>query len=97
MLTFAIIFALIWGGLWAAYLQFTQYGRYLVLRRTWITVVIGVGVDLLLSLLVIDLHTWLTFASIIVASSVGVITRSLYNEIKDDDAATEVNKDAGSQ
>lgn len=97
MLPFSIVLAVIWGGLWAAYLQFSQYGRYLALRRTWITVVIGVGVDLLIALLVIDLRTWLIISAIIVSSSVGIIARSLYNEVKDDAAATEVERHAGGQ
>lgn len=97
MLPFSIILAAIWGALWAAYLQFSRYGRYLSLRRTWITVVIGVGVDLLIALLVMDLRNWLVIVSIVAASSVGIITRAIYNEVKDDAAATEVDKDAGGQ
>ncbi len=97
MLIFSLILAVIWGGLWAAYLQFSRYGRYLVLRRTWITVVVGIGVDLLISLMVIDLNTWLLIFAIVACSSIGIIARSIYNESRDDEAATEVNQDAGCQ
>lgn len=91
MLHFAIFLALIWGALWAAYLQFSRYGHYLAVRRTWITVVVGIGVDLLIALVVIDLTAWLYICAIILASSFGIIARSLYNEHQDDHAISEVN------
>lgn len=91
MLYFAVILATIWGALWAAYLQFTRYGHYLAVRRTWLTVVIGVGVDLLIALLVIPLESWLPFCLLIFASSLGIIARSLYNEHQDDSAIEELH------
>lgn len=93
MLPFTIFLAAIWGCLWAAYLQFSSFGHYLAVRRTWITVVVGVGMDLLIMLLVIPFSAWLVVASIIFASSFGIVARSLYNEIKDDSAIEEVNGD----
>ncbi len=76
--------ALIWGIIWAGFLQMHPWGRWLALRRTWLTVVIGVGVDMALLLLVLDIHTWTAVATVIAASSVGIIVRSLYNEHADD-------------
>jgi uncharacterized protein involved in cysteine biosynthesis len=80
----AAILALIWGALWALFLQLHPWGQWLALRRTWLTVVIGVGVDLALLLLILDAHTWATVVAIIAASSIGIIARSLYNEHADD-------------
>ena len=37
-----------------------------------------------LLLLVLDIHTWTAVATVIAASSVGIIVRSLYNEHADD-------------
>lgn len=91
MIYFALILALIWGGLWAAFLQFTAFGRYLSLRRTWITVVVGLGVDLLLLLLVIPLHTWFVVCGVVTASAIGIVIRSVYNEVRDERAALEAN------
>lgn len=80
----AAILALLWGALWALFLQLHPWGRWLAHRRTWLTVVVGVGVDLALLLLILDAHTWATVVAIIAASSIGVIVRSLYNEHADD-------------
>ena len=80
----AAILALLWGALWALFLQLHPWGRWLAVKRTWLTVVVGVGVDLALLLLILDAHTWATVVAIIAASSIGVIVRSLYNEHADD-------------
>jgi hypothetical protein len=76
--------ALIWGFAWATFLQFTRYGQFLAERRTWITVVVGVGVDLLIALLCVPLEYWLRIASIIALSSIGIITRSIVREYRDE-------------
>jgi putative flippase GtrA len=60
------------------------WGKWLAIKRTWLTVVVGVGVDLALLLMVLDIHTWSIVAAVIAASSVGIIVRSLYNEHADD-------------
>ena len=83
-MTTALILALIWGVIWAAFLQFAPWGRWLAIRRTWITVVVGVGVDLLILAIVVDWHTWWKVAAIIAVSSVGIIVRSLANERAED-------------
>lgn len=91
MIFFAVILAGFWGGIWAAFLQWNEYGRYLALRRTWFTVVIGVGVDLLIALLVTPLEVWLVVCAIVTASSLGIITRSLYNEHLDEQAVEDIH------
>lgn len=75
--------ALIWGIIWALVIQYIPLGQFLARKRTWITVVIGVGVDLLIALLVIDWPSWYKLASIILLSSIGIIIRSLANEYRD--------------
>lgn len=83
-LALALCLAFAWGVIWALFLQFHRYGRWLAVRRTWITVVVGVGVDLALLALLLDPHTWATVAAVVAASSVGVIVRSLVNEHSED-------------
>ena len=78
------ILALIWGAIWALFLQIHPWGQWLAIKRTWLTVVIGVGVDMALLLLVLDIRTWSAVATVIAASSIGIIVRSLYNEHADD-------------
>ena len=78
------ILALIWGAIWALFLQMHPWGQWLAIKRTWLTVVIGVGVDMALLLLVLDIGTWSAVAAVIAASSIGIIARSLYNEHADD-------------
>jgi len=83
-LLLALCLGTVWGALWAVFLQWHTWGQWLVVRRTWLTVVIGVGVDLLLLLLVLDWHTWAQVAAIIAVSSIGIIVRSLHNEHRED-------------
>lgn len=77
--------ALAWGLLWGATLQFTAVGQWLAARRTWVTVVIGVGVDLLLFLPFLSPAQWIAALAIVTFSSIGVIARSLANEHTEDD------------
>ncbi len=60
----------------AAGLQFTRLGRFLAEERTWLTVVLGVGVDLMLAYQA----DWMTTVGVFAMSSVGVIVRSLLYE-----------------
>lgn len=68
--------AFFWGAGWATFIQFNRHGQFLAERRTWITVVIGIGADLLIAYP----GDWWTVVAVIVASSVGIIFRSLWNE-----------------
>jgi len=83
-LILALILAALWGVFWAACLQWTVWGRWMALKRTWLTVVIGVGTDLLIALLVTPLDVWAKVAGIVAVSSIGIIARSLYLELRDD-------------
>lgn len=83
MLVLALVLALVWGVCWSVFLQFHPLGRFLAIKRTWITVVIGVGMDLMIALLVVEVEAWLKMAAIIVLSSMGIIARSLVNELRE--------------
>jgi len=91
MLSLVVFLAFVWGILWALFLQCTRTGHYLAVRRTWIAVIVGLGVDLLLALLVIPKDAWSYIVAIIVASSVGIIMRSVYNERQDEKALEALN------
>lgn len=77
---------LAWGSAWAAFLQRTRPGRYLAGRRTWISVVIGVGGTLVLVKPLIDLGSLAWVVAAFAASSVGIVVRSLANERRVDRA-----------
>lgn len=72
--------AFIWGLFWACYLQFTRLGRFLAVQRTWITVVIGVGVDLIIARRFMSNKEWWWLVTMIAMSSIPIIGRSLFNE-----------------
>jgi hypothetical protein len=79
-----LLLAVIWGVVWGLFLQYHGWGQWLAIRRTWLTVVVGVGVDLALLLALLDLATWLIVAGVITASSLGIIWRSIANERNED-------------
>jgi len=83
MILFAGLLALVWGIVWALFLQHTKLGQFLAVRRTWISVVVGVGVDLLILVLLLPLDLWLMVTVIVALSSVGIIGRSLWNELRE--------------
>lgn len=75
--------AVLWGIGLACFLQFSRLGRFLASERTWVSVVIGVGGDLLL---VIGAQWWETWL-IVAFSSLGIIVRSLVNEHRETEPA----------
>ncbi len=77
------LLAFVWGGILAAFLQWHPFGKFLALRRTWITVVIGVGVDLLILKSILNRQAWARVIAVISLSSVLIILRSLINELND--------------
>jgi hypothetical protein len=83
MLFPAVLLALIWGVAWAVVLWLTTWGRFLRLRRTWLTVVAGVGVDLMIMGLVLDLRAWLMVWGIVAASAVGIVGFCLADEYRE--------------
>jgi multidrug transporter EmrE-like cation transporter len=83
-LILTLLLAALWGVVWALFLQFNRWGRWLAVRRTWATVVIGVGVDVLLLALVLTPHQVVTVFAVFAASALGIIGRSFLNEHKED-------------
>ena len=80
-LIFRVSLGFLWGGAWAVFIQFNRYGKFLAEERTWITVVIGVGVDLLIAYpWGGGRGDWFTVTAVICVSSLGIILRSLINE-----------------
>lgn len=79
----ATYLAAIWGLMYALFIQRTEIGKTLARRTTWASVVIGVGVDLLIALPLVPSRAWLAITHVVVASSIGIITRSLINEWRD--------------
>ena len=81
----AFFLAFIWGVIWALTIQYIPFAVYLAQKRTWMTVVAGVGVDLAIGLLTVPdapntFWMWAYQFIIVALSSVGIITRSLVNE-----------------
>jgi hypothetical protein len=74
------VLAIIWGFAWAHVLEHTETGRYWAEQRTWITVVIGVGVTLSLLLPILKREHWLNVFEMFALSSIGIILRSLRHE-----------------
>lgn len=79
----AIYLALIWGAIYALFIQRTEIGQTLAKSTTWLSVVIGIGVDLLIALPIVPRSAWQAIAKVFIASSVGIIARSLINEARD--------------
>jgi hypothetical protein len=90
MVWIALILGFIWGAIWAAVLQWMPLGQFLARKRTWLTVVIGVGMDLLIMRLVVCWEVWLEIAGIVAASSVAIIGRSLWNELQETNEVLDV-------
>lgn len=80
MVPFVLLLAVVWGVVWALFLELAPLGRFLARRRTWLTVVVGVGVDLLILLLVLPVELWLMVFGVIGCSSLGLVMRSLRHE-----------------
>ncbi len=83
MTIMAVILAAVWGVVWAVILQYTAWGQFLAIRRTWLAVIIGFGVDLLIMLAILPVNIWLQVCAIVGASAIGIIGRSLANEWRD--------------
>jgi len=80
--------AFLWGLLLALFLQWTRIGRFLADERTWASVVIGVGVDLLIAYPA----GWWTIAGVVVASGLPMIARSMLLEARVDEEGLGRNK-----
>lgn len=94
MLPFVLVLALIWGIGFALFLHYVPIGRFMVRRHTWLTLVIGIGVDLALMWMILPLPYWLVMAGILAASSIGMIGHSLAMESEESEQLLEVLRNA---
>ena len=72
------LLALLWGIFYALFLNYTHSGQQIASDVTWLSVVVGIGVDFVIAFN----STYWTLLAVVSFSSVGIITRSLYNESK---------------
>ena len=79
----AVVAAVIWGVMWAWFLQVSFHGRFLAARMTWLSVVVGVGIDLVILYFVLPFEAWLQVCLVVAGSSIAIIIRSLVNEARD--------------
>ncbi len=80
MLAFVLLSAFVWGCCVAAFIQFTELGRFIALRMTWFVVALGMGGDLLLVLLLMDGQgrvMWWQLVATIALSSIAVSARGI--------------------
>lgn len=80
MLEYALVLAFVWGVFWAVFLQYVPLGKFLAEKRTWITVVIGSGVNMGILFMVIDWRLVLQVLAVWGVSAIGIIVRSIANE-----------------
>lgn len=92
-----LILALIWGGVWALFLEYVPFGKWLAAKRVWMTVVIGIGVDLGILATALEWQTFWLVCGVIAASSIGVICRSLAHEMHEWHALMEQSRGAQTQ
>lgn len=89
MIKIALVLGFFWGVSYALVLQLTKYGKFLVQQRTWITVVLGVSVDIAIVSLVLPFDQVVEVCGVFALSAIGIIARSLYLEFQDIDAVKE--------
>lgn len=80
MLLFALLLAFVWGVAVAVFIEYTELGRWIAEHLTWLSVVIGIGGDLLILLVLLDEAgrvAWWQMVAVIGLSSLGVICRGL--------------------
>lgn len=80
MLAFVLLASVVWGIAVACFIEFTELGRFIALRLTWLSVAIGLGGDFLLSILLLDEAgriVWWQFVALVALSSIPVSTRGL--------------------
>jgi hypothetical protein len=81
MLPFVFLSAFIWGICVAAFIQFTDLGRFIAARMTWFIVALGTGGDLLLMLFLMDNEgrvVWWQLVTVIFLSSIAVSARGIF-------------------
>lgn len=90
---YGVILGLMWGVGYAWFLQTRKAGRFLAARYTWLTVVIGDGMCLLIARLVLGTTEWLTVCAIFALAGIPIIIRSLINDQRDQQEMLNVHTD----
>ena len=78
------LIAFSWGATWAACLQYTQWGRWLAQRRTWLTVVVGNGGTIASMTLFLDMALVASIVFVFFCAAIPIIARSFLNEFRDE-------------
>ena len=78
------LIAFCWGATWAACLQYTQWGRWLAQRRTWLTVVVGNGGTIASMTLFLDTALVASIVFVFFCAAIPIIARSFLNEFRDE-------------
>ena len=68
-------------------------GREIAARKTWVTVVIGVGLTLILAAVIVPFEVWIRVALLFVATGAPIVVRSLRNELRAERQAKEIMRD----
>lgn len=79
---FGLILAAVWGTGYALFLQ-TYPGRFLAARYTWVTVVVGIGMDMAIAAVCVGIEAAVSVTVLIGVSAVPIVARSLWNEMRD--------------
>lgn len=78
-----VLVGALWGISYALILWLTARGRFLRVRRTWLAVTLGISLDLLIGLAVVDLLAWLWLVAIIAASAAPIVAACLLDEYEE--------------
>lgn len=81
-----VVIGLVASALYAGWLD-TPAGREWCARRTWATVVMGVGLTLALAACIVPFEWWLWVAGLFGATGLPIVARSLRNEMRREQAA----------
>lgn len=79
-----VVLAFFWGIFLALFLQFSELGQFLATKQTWISVLIGVAGNLGVAYFFIPWEAWIVVTAVFSASAVGVVSRSLINQHKNE-------------
>ena len=80
LLILRLLGSFIWGWVWALFIYKTRDGITLRLDHTWVTVVIGVGLDLIISFP----QNWFIVAAAIASSSIGILYFAAFDTHKNE-------------
>jgi hypothetical protein len=80
-----MILGVVWGGVWATWLHLHPTGKWMRRKRTWLTVVVGVGVDFFIAFCFVPWECFWPVAAIVGLSGIPIIAWCLGNEQREDE------------